>query len=179
MRSIRQKIHGKLFIENGRAVVWRAEDETPVNGVTPEHVYLRYALTIRGPEFLVFPALVLKDYGEEVRKLKLYDWLRDNGDYYPRSEVFGYLQSTGAETQHFVREIELHYKYPVFAYPSLETPLQDGVPLDAIVLTSDEAAGPTKIKRPPATKAPLRRATVKWWQISPSQLPTFAPSQLR
>ncbi len=168
-------------MENGRAVVWRAESETPVNGVTPEFVWLRYALTIRGPEFLVFPGLVLKDYGEEVRKLKLYDWLRDNGDYYPRSEVFGYLQSTGEETQHFVREIELHYKYPVFAYPSLETPLQEGVPLDAIVLVSDSAenTSPSKIKRPPATKAPLRRSTVKWWQITPSQLPTLTPSQLR
>lgn len=181
MRSIRQKVWGKLFVENGRAVLWRTNDETPVAGVTPDRIILRYALTIRGPEFLIFPAIVVMDYGEELRKLRIYDWLRDNGDYYPRSEVFGYLQSSGAETQHFLREIELHYKYPIFAYPSLETPLQDGIPLDKIVLTTDDddaPSSPIKTKRPTGTPSPLRRAVVEWWQMPASQLPTFTPATL-
>ena len=178
MRSIRQKLFGKLYRTEHQAILWRAEDAIPVQGVIPETLYLRYALTVRGSaEYLVFPALVLDDYGNEIRKLKLYRWLREEGDYHPRSELFGYLQTTGQETQHFVREIELHYKYPIFAYPSLDTPLQDGIRVDAVVL-ADGAGQPSQIKRPALMREPLRRAAVAWWQISAETLPTFTPSQL-
>lgn len=180
MRSIRQKALGKLFVENGRGVLWKSEDETPIGGVTPTLYYLRYALTVRGPEFLVFPAFVLDDNGTEIRKLRLYDWLRNEGDYFPRADLFGYLQENGKETQHFVRELEIHYKYPVFAYPSLETPLEDGIPLEAIVLASDDAqvTKASKIKRPVGTRAPLRRATIQWWQIPTNTLETFKASDI-
>ena len=164
MRSIRQRVFGKLLTEDATTALWLADDVEPVNGIAPDQQYLRYALTIRGSESLVFPALILDDYGNRVRKLKLYEWLRTQGDYHPRSEVFGYEQS-GKETQHFVRELEIYFKYPVFVYPDLETPLQKGVQLSKIVLLNNNIARAEKTERPAETKSPLRRAAVEWWHM--------------
>ncbi len=169
MRSIRQKIYGKLVSDQGEPALWLAEDEAGAGQLVPELLYLRYALTIRGPESLLFPAFLLDDYGNEVRKLKLYRWLRAQGDYHPRSEVFGYDLS-GNETQHFVRELELYFRYPLFVYASLETPLQAGVQVSRVLHVSSEVSSRQEGIRPKTVSAPLRHAAVTWWQLPPHEL---------
>lgn len=176
MRSIRQKLPGVLFAEPARAAIWwqRDEDDEPTSDKVSasNQVVLRYALTLRGTEQPFFPAFLLDDWGNEVRKLGLYQWLRDNGDVYPRAELFGFdLQ--GNETQHFVREFELYYKYSCFAYPDLETSISDGVRVSHILLADETQPQLTRIKRPTTAKTPLRRVNAQWWSANSESLAAF------
>ncbi len=169
MRSIRQKIFGKLLLDQGDPALWLAEEGASHAALVAEPLYLRYAVTIRGPESLVFPALVLDDYGNEIRKLKLYAWVRKEGDYHPRSDLFGF-DLAGNETQNFVRELEIYFKYPLFVYASLEAPLQAGVRVSKVLLLNDSVGEREKGFRPKTVKTPLRHAAVEWWQLPLNEL---------
>ena len=170
MRSIRQKLPGVLFNEREQAAVWW---QPPAEGATStEHVVLRYGLTMRGTEQPFFPAFLLDDWGNEVRKLGLYQWLRENGDFYPRAELFGFdLQ--GNESQHFVREFELYYKYSCYAYPSIETPIENGVRVAHVLVTDEVQTELTRIKRPTTATTPLRRINAQWWSAPAATLAAF------
>lgn len=174
MRAIRQKIQGKIYEGNGRVAIWLRQGDEVVEGVGVQEFYLRYALTVMGTEAHIFPALLLDDWGNEIKKLALYKWIRDHGELSPRAEVFGYTRE-GQETQYFLRELENYFKHPLYVFPAKATPLGEGKLVSAVMLTGDPEMQPIQIKRPADLAAPLRRSAVAWWRVPPVTLRNFNP----
>ncbi len=166
MKAVSQHVHGQLWQESGphgRAVLL-LQDSQPV-AKTAVSLYLRYALVILGPEDHVFPATLLDDWGHEVRGLEIYRFVREFGDQFPRAEVFGF-DLDGSETQLFVRSLEMVGRWPCYAYPTSDTPLSEGVRLNAILLPTAGLTQPQQLpEAPEPIEAPLRRARLKWWQV--------------
>lgn len=170
MKAIRHKVYGQhLITRDGQHALW-LQDES-----SAPPVYLRYALVIRGPEKPLFPAFLLDDWGNEMNRLDLYAWLRENGELFPRSEIFG-LNEHGEETQHFARELELYFKYPCYLYPSRETPVVAGVRLTLVLLADETVAAPQPARPPADLPHPLRRAQLQWWRLPAAQIRTFDPA---
>ena len=173
MRPIRHKVQGKLFHNGEEAALWLYREDDPVPaGISIDTVYLRYALTVRGYEQPFFPAELLNDWGETMRGTKVYRWLRENGELYPRAELFGY-DANGDETQYFARDLEIFWKTPCFAFPDPKASLIERISLLNIMVVDASAPALEKIKRPRGIKMPLRRASVNWWRISPDKLTNF------
>lgn len=170
MKPIRHKVYGRLLPHPRQTAVWLQTAETP--GAAP--LYLAYALTLQGVESPIFPALLLDDWGNEIAKLALYDWLGEHGDLFPRATVFGF-EADGRETQCFVRGLELHWKYPCYVYPQRETAVADGVPVAHMLMTDDERPAVEPIKPPADRPLPLRRARVRWWTGPAALLAAFDP----
>lgn len=169
MRAVTQRVAGELLTENGRsAIILRSlepdEDEQRL-------VYLRCAFVTRGPEDHIFPALLLDDWGNEIRGLKLYRWVEEYGEQFPRGEIFGFEQD-GRDTQLFLRELELYARLPCYAFEELDTAVTDGHLLQAILLPSASVGAPRRTQPPDWLETPLRRARVTWWQI-PAAANTF------
>lgn len=129
-------------------------------------ITLRYAFVTRGPGGgdHIFPAFILDDWGREIRSLKLYRWVRENGDRFPRGEVFGFEQD-GRETQCFLRELELYARLPCYAYRAQEQAVTEGHLLNAVFLPDSTVVEPQQIAKPPDLRGPLRAARVTWWRI--------------
>ena len=163
MKTIRQKVGADFFVENGKAFLLTAEDRFSADSPS---VYLRYALTMRGNETLFFPSVVLDDWGNEIKKLDLYRWLQQEGERFPRAEVFG-VGLDGRPIQRFLRDLELFFKYPCYVYPSAETPIDQGVLVEAIGILFPSQLIPERIKCPPFITQPLTRARVQWWSVPP------------
>jgi hypothetical protein len=130
----------------------------------PDPLYLRFPFITRGPEDHIFPALVMDDWGNEIRSLRLYEWVRENGDRFPRGEIFGFEQD-GRDTQVFLREMEIHARLPCYAYTNDSDPVTEGLLLQAILLEDEGTTEPTRIKRPADLRLPLSAARVSWWHI--------------
>jgi hypothetical protein len=177
MKAIREKVQGKIYEKGGRIAVWLRQGEEAVEGVDVQEFYLRYALTVMGPETHVFPALLLDDWGNEIKKLGLYKWIRDNGELSPRAELFGFT-SEGQSSQWFLRELELYFKYPLYVFPTRETALNEGKLVSVVMVTGDPEMQPEQIKRPAELDAPLRRSDVAWWRVPPSALRKFYPRSI-
>lgn len=168
MKGARQKVQGEVWSDNGRFAL-RLQNDKPEtdDGV----VVLRHALVTLGPEQHIFPTFLLDDWGNEVRGSKLYDWVRENGNAFPRAEIFGHT-AAGQEVQLFVRELEIYVKLPCYAFADAATPLSDGVMLQAILLPDAAMAMPVRQKRPFVDlKRPLASARVQWWQIPAALMP--------
>jgi len=153
----------------GRVIKTRKVSALWVNEFHPESkagelIYLRFAFVLRGPGDHIFPSFILDDWGREIHGLKLYDWVRENGESFPRGEVFGYEQD-GRETQCFLREVELYARLPTYAYLYKTQAVNDGVMLNAILLPDELTVTPVQIKKPPLIKYPLRSALLNWWQV--------------
>ncbi len=172
MRAIRQKVQGKIFEEAGRVAIWLRQGDEIVEGIDVQEIYLRYALTVMGPETHTFPAFLLDDWGNEVKKLGLYKWIREKGEMSPRAEVFGFTRE-GQESQWFLRELEIYFKHPLYVFPTKATPLGEGKLVSAVMLTGDAEKQPMQIKRPAELDAPLRRSAVTWWRVPPVRLRNF------
>ncbi len=132
---------------------------------------LRFTLILMGTEQHLFPSLLIDDWGGEVRGQALYEWVRENGNQFPRAEIFGFNQY-GASVQYFLRELELYAKLPVYVYPDREAPLEAGKLLSAVLLPDKSVSVPERIKRPSHLKRPLASARVTWWQV-PASLTRF------
>jgi hypothetical protein len=130
-------------------------------------LYLRYAFVTQGPEEHILPAFVLDDWGHEIKSLPLYEWVAEYGDQFPRAEIFGF-EPDGLATQCFLRQIEFDSQLPCYAYRYKDTPLVEGLLLQAILLPDESASAPQKTKRPPELKRPLSSAKVSWWRVNPA-----------
>lgn len=168
MKTVKQRVAGQIFTANGRFALL-LHSSTPEPDAS-QLIYLRFAFVRIGTEEPVFPALLLDDWGAEIKSLDLYNWVDEFGPQFPRAELFGY-DAYGQETQLFLRELEQYSKWPCFAYPTADTPLNDGLLIEAILLPDEAATEPVKIKRPSWVERPLRRAAVQWWQV-PTNLQT-------
>lgn len=166
MRAVRKRINGHLLAADGRHYLRLAADG-------PELI-LRFALVRRGSEEHIFPAFVLDDWGTEIRKLKLYEWVRENGDLFPRAEIFGF-DVDGSEAQLFLREMELYAKLPCYAYPDAETPLAEGSRLAAIIWSDPTLESPAPDQRPSDLPFVLRRAALSWWAVPIGTAPGWTP----
>jgi hypothetical protein len=159
MKLLHQRVNGVLHrVGEQGVVVW---DETA------GPLYLRFLLPEVEREEGIFPAFLLDDWGQEIKSLELYEWVRENGAQFPRAEIFG-IDRYGREVQAFLRELELFGKYPCYAYEDKAAPVTAGV-LVAAVVAADPATGePQRIKRPAEVTGPLRYARVSWWQGNPA-----------
>ena len=167
MKAAHQHIHGQLITENGRSALLLLDAEPEVK--TDASLYLRYAVVVRGPDDHVLPAILLDDWGKEIRGLKIYEFLREHGDEFPRAEIFGF-DMDGSEAQLFVRSLELYSRLPCYAYTDVKAPLDEGVLLDAILLPDIETSEVARLEKASeaGVKRPLRSALVSWWRVAPS-----------
>ena len=164
VRAVRQRVAGTLLVENGRsALILHNPQPDPE---TADSLTLRFAFVTRGREEHIFPAFLIDDWGREIRGLKLYRWVKEHGEQFPRGEIFGF-ERDGAQTQLFLRELELYAKLPCYAYPSPETPLAEGRLLHAVLLPTPGVTAVQRCQRPSDLDHPLRAARVTWRQIPP------------
>lgn len=161
MRVVTQRVQGKLLVDNGRyaLLLLNQEPEQTADAL----LYLRFAYVFQGVETPIFPVSLLDDWGNEVEKKALFDWVREFADEFPRAELFGY-EWDGTETQCFLRELELMEKLHCYAYTNKNAPLSDGVRVEAVLLADDGVAEVVKIKRPSVVKRPLSLAKLSWYQ---------------
>ena len=167
MKAVRKRVQGRWLQENGRSILHLNNPKPAADA--DDLLFLRFALVTIGREDHIFPSFLLDDWGSEVRGLKLYRWIRENGNDFPRAEIFGF-EANGDETQLFIRELELYHKLPCYIYPTRETPLTQGVQLDAILLADASVNEPIQIKGSSSKlliKRPLRAAKVTWWLVPP------------
>lgn len=164
MQAIGQVVAGTLLLQDKQAALLLRETKPAPDA--EDLVYMRYALVTRGPGDHIFPAFLLDDWGREIAGPKLYRWIRENGEQFPRAEIFGF-EADGRETQAFLRELELYAKLPCYAYDDETRPVTAGYLLSAILLPDPTTSTITAIKRPQEIKYPLRAARVTWWQVPP------------
>jgi len=162
MRAVRQRVRGELLLQEKRNALILHQLKPPKEA--DNLVYLRYALVTRGPGDHIFPAFVLDDWGKERGSLRLYEWVRENGDQFPRAEIFGY-ERNGSETQAFLRGMELYARYPCYAYTADALAVTDGHLLFAVLLPDASVTEPNRIGRPEDLPLPLRAARVTWWLV--------------
>ena len=164
MQAVEQQVAGELLEQGNRSGL--ILHELKPNQELTSLITLRYAFVTRGPGggIHIFPALILDDWGREIRSLKMYQWVRENGDRYPRGEIFGFEQD-GRETQCFLRDLELYARLPCYAFRAEEQTLKEGRLLNAIFLRDPSALEPQQIARPPDLRRPLRAARVTWWRV--------------
>ena len=162
MNSVVMKVKGEMLAQDGINSL-TVQDLNPASEAN-NLIFLRFAFITRGKGGNIFPSFILDDWGREIRGLKLYDWVRQNGEQFPRGEIFGY-EEDGQETQCFLRELELYAKLPTYAFKDKEQPLNKGSLIHAVLLPLDSILAPIWISPPQAIKSPLRSALVNWWQV--------------
>lgn len=162
MRAVRQRVRGQIAEQEGfRALVLDndAKSEGPF-------LWLCYALVTMGKEEHILPGLVLDDWGNEYKTLALYEWIRENGDRFPRAEVFG-QELDGQDAQLFVRVLELRATYPVYVdYEGSEGMER----VHAFILPDRTAVEPERAPVPDDVTLPMRDARVSWWRANPDHL---------
>jgi hypothetical protein len=158
VQIIKQKISGNLIVDGELAAVMLSSEDCP------DFVYLAYALITQGTENHILPSLLLDDWGNEIRRLRLYQWIRKEGDRFPRAEVFG-LDLAGGQIQHFLRDIELFARFPVYAWRSDDSPMSSILPVSAILLEEPGVSSPQLAEPPPGISFPLRNGRVNWWKV--------------
>lgn len=165
MKAIKQRVAAEIMEANGRYAIL-------LHNVQPEPeakqlIYLRHAFITIGAEEHIFPGFLLDDWGSEIKSLAVYDWVDEFAPQFPRAELFGFDES-GQETQLFLRELEPYSKWPCYAYPAGDSPINQGVLIEAVLLPDKTTPAPIQIKRPSWVERPLRRARVQWWQVPPT-----------
>jgi hypothetical protein len=165
---IKQKITGRLEILANKVIVWWAGDAAADKGIaTPAPgLYLSFALVTRGPEEHILPSFLLDDWGNEIKSLKLYRWIREYGEQFPRAELFGYGLD-GESRQHFLRELELYAAYPCYAFAASNGPSAEARAVTDLLITGPAAVAPQQIPAPEEIEYPLRGAAVRWWSVPP------------
>ena len=142
MKLISQHIHGRF--QDGTLTLINATpaEETAVS------LHLLFPFITRGDEIHIFPASVMDDWGTEIKGMQLYEWIRENGEQFPRAELFG-VDKNGRSTQEFLRGLELYFRFPCYLQQ-----VDNHVPINTIVLP------PTAQRKD--LPHPLRRAKVTW-----------------
>jgi hypothetical protein len=165
MKAIGQRVAGQLLLHGGQNALILHDNNPAADEM--QVVILRYALVVRGPGDHIFPSLLLDDWGREISSLKLYSWIREYGESFPRGEIFGF-EADGTETQAFLREMELMARYPCYAYRSETEPVEQGHLLTAILLPDPECREAKQLQRPAEISFPLSVARVSWWAVPAS-----------
>lgn len=160
-------VHGRVLTdprENGRHALILMN--TRPQEKTSDSVYLRYAFRLLGTRASVFPGTILDDWGAEISGIKVYRWIRENGDAFPRAEIFG-KNIDGVAEQYFIRELDLTMKIRCYAYASRDEELKKGRAIQNILFINPEAAAPIKRRRPAQLRRPVRGTRITYWEIPP------------
>lgn len=165
MKPINIHIHGKLFTGDGRTALLLLNDQP--QSPDDHSLYLRLPFVRQGVETRFFPAFILDDWGGEIRSRRVYQWVRDFGEQFPRAEIFGF-DAHGRQQQSFVREIDLYQRLPLLAYRQKANPITDGIEIEAVLLPDETIQAPRRLQRPSHLKRPLAAAKVSWWQVNPA-----------
>lgn len=170
MKPISLHVHGRLIAdeENEGQQVLLLLDATP-EVETAVSLYLFFPFITLGPEEPIFPSYILDDWGREIRGLEVYTWMVDNGDHFPRAEVFGFEQD-GSETQCFVRGLEHYVKLPCYVATHAQAKVDEAVRIRKIFVTESTVLQPERIKLPSHLKRPLASASVQWWHVPPVEV---------
>ncbi len=162
MKTVIKRVSGKIITGVGITALklysFRPESDSH------DLICLRFAFVTRGRGDHIFPSFILDDWGREIRGLKLYEWVRENGERFPRGEIFG-LEQDGRETQCFLRELELYARLPTYVYQSDEQTVSDGRLLNAVFLSEESIDAPSQIRRPATIRGPMQSALVSWWRV--------------
>lgn len=145
-----------------------------------DQVYVRYALLTHGSGELIFPELLLDDWGHEIRTLALYQWIHENGDHFPRAELFGF-DKTGKDQQHFLRELDFRSAFPCYGYVNQASSLSEGVRLDYFIVVDNESFPPYGPVDLSSYKFPMTNADVNWLKANEEdalQLAATLPGRL-
>lgn len=162
MKIVEMGIKGKIYrAEDLNSLILREINPDPE---AKDIIYLRLAFVTRGTGGNIFPSFILDDWGREINGFKLYDWMRQNGEHFPRGEIFGY-EEDGRVTQCFIRELELYARLPLYAYEKANQPVTEGILINTVGLPDELAINPIQITKPQGFKYPLRAALVNWWRI--------------
>ncbi len=167
MKPVTLHIHGRLMADpdkNDKQVLLLLDAAPQVE--TAVSLYLRFPFITLGPEEHIFPSYVLDDWAKEIHGTAVYDWMVDNGDHFPRAEVFGFEQD-GSETQCFVRGLEHYVKLPCYVYTSRQAAVNAGVLVSKILVVDTAVSQPERIQRPLLLERPLASARVQWWRVPP------------
>ena len=148
---------------NGRTALL-LHDSEPTAEETADILYLRFAFVLRGIETPIFPTELLDDWGNPVRKWKLYEWVEEFADEFPRAEIFGF-DGQGRETQCFLRDLESEERVHCYAFADKVSSIHDGVRVEAVLLPTEEIGEQMKVKRPLEGKRPFINAKLSWWQV--------------
>ena len=151
MQPLTQRIHGSLRRSGATSTLLLDEAEGSL--------FLRYALVRQGSESHVFPALLLDDWGREHNSLSLYRWIYEEGQRFPRAELFGF-DAAGRQIQLFLRELEIFFKYPCYVYTEKTAPIPAGERVHTISLPG--RAQRQEVVVPARVEWPLRHAAVSW-----------------
>ncbi len=142
MKLITQHIHGR-FQDNTLTLISAAPE-----GKTAVSLHILFPFITRGDEIHIFPSSVLDDWGMEIKGMGLYEWMHENGEYFPRAELFG-VGENGRFIQEFLRGLELNFRFPCYLYQT-----DKHIPINTIILPATMQS-----KQLPY---PLRRAKVTW-----------------
>ncbi|MDT8306528.1 MAG: hypothetical protein RRC07_11385 [Anaerolineae bacterium] len=171
MKPLTDKQRGWLYRSGERAALFLGGEEAPA-------VYLRYAFLLQGSEIPIFPALAVDDWGHERRDLSLYAWVHEEGERFPRSEIFGY-ERDGSETQVFLRALETFMKLPCFAYRRRSDPVGAGLQVQTVFVPDPLHMGkPGRVEVPGEIGWPLQHAAVRWRRARPGSLGDYGWRQL-
>jgi hypothetical protein len=167
MTAIYQSINGKLLSGHGAGAL--------LIGSSFTSIYLRYGLTEKDTGRVVIPEVLLDDWGHEKGSIDLYSWIQENGDHFPRAEIFGF-DLEGHQRQYLLRELDLMARYPCFGFPDLEMGISEGVRIEIIMTCSEELIKPHRVSRSQAASWPLRNAAVSWYMANILDASEFAHS---
>ena len=162
-----QHVHGRLlkdprFANRHALQLWNSTPEQE----NENSLFLRYAFLLYGSAEPVFPGMILDDWGAEIKGIKMYRWVRENGDAFPRAEIFG-QDIDGKQDQYFVRELDLTLKIRCYAYSDRSALLNAGCRVQNVLLPNDSAALPIKRRRPAGIKRPIRGTRINYWEYTP------------
>ena len=160
----KQKINGDLLTDGERATILLDE--------SGETIFLRFALVDQAASNHLLPEVLLDDWGSEIRGPAIYEWIEENGLYFPRAEVFGF-DLNGREKQFFIREIDLMVRYPCYAYSPPDLGLSAGRLIEAILMPGEKGGQSQRIKRPAGIEGPLVNSALSWWLIPPDKVSEF------
>ncbi|MFT5195503.1 MAG: hypothetical protein ACI85U_002523 [Candidatus Promineifilaceae bacterium] len=169
------RIHGKILEELVDDLIVRTvridqvlPKKTALIPAGSQLLWLRFGFAIRGTEKPVIPSFVIDDDGNEEHRLRFLEWVYNEGDRYPRSEVFGYEQDHNEnwiEMQCFIRELELSLRFFTWVVDKLNAGPGDGLRVDKLGVVVDGMAEPQRMKRPEDWLLPLKRSQATCWAL--------------
>jgi hypothetical protein len=155
-----QLFSGSIYIVDDVAVVVARSEQDELN--------LKFALV----EYLdgnhLIPDSVLDDWGREIKGAALYSWIQENGLRFPRAEIFGH-RPDGQPVQRFLREIDLSARYSCYAYLELNSDIEDGILIRAIIRPDQTLQQPKLEGIPAPVPGLLSMADIQWWEANPDQ----------
>jgi len=169
------RIYGKILVDkvDGRPICTVRLDQILPKRDEPlpagsDRLWLRFGFAFRGTENPLLPSFVKNDTGEEEHRLRFLEWVYNDGDRYPRSEIFGYeLDHKGnwVDMQCFIRELELSHRFYTWVVDDLKGGPGDGLRVDRLGIVQDGITEPMRVKRPADWLLPLKRSQATCWAL--------------